>query len=250
MIESLPHVRSQLKIKPFREYLRTHGAEFQDATNEWELMRYKARGQQKGVHVIWINKKGRLNWQPGPVGHFRAWKAGIDPFEALAPSTALKIRHVNLFVDASFIPVSKSGGWGAVLYAPAIYEVEASGALKGEVKSSTSAEMRGAANALAHFIKLGNIVAGDEVRIICDNETVTRRLLDGGNSKTPDIQEALVMIRRLADRAGATLTATWVKGHQKGEAAKSLHAQMNTRCDKLAGQASIALHRDRVAGRG
>lgn len=235
MIE-LPFLRAHLKVKQFRSFLEQHGAFMMPPTNEWEILRYRERGREKGAIVIHQNKRGRLNWQSDAAKHYRAWQNGEDPF--VVPAEAIKRRPaLDLATDASY--AMNSGSWGAVLFAPAVLDVEASGALKTPVRSSTSAEARAAANALHHFIASGDIIPGDQVRLVCDNMNVVRYITEGHNSKVPDIAEPILHMRNLAALHELILRAVWVKGHQPAHI--STHARLNVRCDRLAKEAWRAL---------
>ena len=231
MIE-LPFSRAELKVKQFRSFLEQHGAFMIAPTNEWEILRYRERGREKGAIVLYQNKRGRLNWQSDAAKHYRAWQKGEDPF--IVPEEAVKRRPaLDLATDASF--ALNSGSWGAVLFAPAWIDVEASGCLKAPVRSSTSAEARAAANALHHFIASGDIIPGDQVRLVCDNINVVRYVSEGHNSKLADISEPILHMRTLAASHELILRATWVKGHQQPHV--STHARLNVRCDRLAKEA-------------
>jgi len=231
MIE-LPGHRSMLKVKPFRSFLEQHGAFIMSPTNEWEILRYRGRGWEKGCVVIHQNKKGRLNWQSDAAKHYRAWQRGEDPF-FVAEDQPKRRPPLDLATDASFAMMN--GSWGAVLFAPAWFDIEASGKLKFPCRSSTSAEARAAANALHHFIATGDILPGDQVRLVCDNLNVVRHIMLGKNSKVDDIAEAIHHIRTLSRDRELILSAVWVKGHQPAHT--STHARLNVRCDALAREA-------------
>lgn len=235
MIE-LPFSRAELKVKQFRTFLEQHGAFMIAPTNEWEILRYRERGRDSGAIVIYQNKRGRLNWQSNAAKHYRAWKKGEDPFTV--PEEAIKQRPLlDLATDASY--ALNVGSWGAVLFAPALLDIEVSGCLKGPVRSSTSAEARAAANALQHFIRFGNILPGDQVRLVCDNMNVVRYISQGHNSKLSDIAEPIQHMRALAAAHELILKAVWVKGHQQPHV--STHARLNVRCDRLAKEAWRAI---------
>lgn len=231
MIE-LPFNRKELKVKQFRTFLEQHGAFMIAPTNEWEILRYRERGRDSGAIVIYQNKRGRLNWQSNAAKHYRAWQKGEDPF--IVSEEAVKRRPaLDLATDASY--ALNCGSWGAVLFAPAILDIEASGRFKGSVRSSTSAEARAAANALHHFIASGDILPGDQVRLVCDNINVVRYISEGHNSKLADISEPILHMRTLAASHELILRSVWVKGHQQPHI--STHARLNVRCDRLAKEA-------------
>lgn len=226
-----------MDVSGFRKFIAKHGAQLMDQTNEWEVIRYRARGAKKGVCVVYRDKRERLNFG-GAGKHYRAFMEGLDPFEdthrdkplikdRVEPGTA---GNFDLYTDAGL--KEGNGAWGAVLRAKG-HSHEASGMLRGVITSSTSSEARGVANALHHFMAEKLIPRGACVRVVCDNSHVVNYINNGKRSKKDDIDIAITTVREIARRNDIVLTASWVKGHQ-AQANRSFDGEMNHRCDKLA----------------
>jgi len=151
-------------------------------------------------------------------------------------SRIVKGVEVRVYCDAGF--KKKTGAWGAVVVrdsAPAI-RIEASGRLQGELRSSTSAEIRSAANAIHAALKAGLIKPGDRVLVLCDNSPAVDRINDlaiKGKRKTADLGEIAAWIRQLASDRGFDLSAKWIKGHRPLDGTEEV--ALNRRADQLCG---------------
>lgn len=153
-------------------------------------------------------------------------------------------RTLILYTDASYRAATNSGAWAAILTGPNVKHTEISGPLKGEIGSSTSAEARAVANGLHHFIREKMIRPGDAVTIILDNRAVVDRLTGvSRRSRSPSTTQAITAIWELANKCNLTIKAEWVRGHAPLTVP---HAAHNRRCDKLCGQHSRKLHRERL----
>lgn len=237
----IPSDTRSIDVARFTAWLQQHGGEALPLTTEWMVVRY--RFGKKGAHVIYRNSKERLRWVGESHTHYEDMLAGRPP-RTEARETVNGRRQVTLYTDASSYHTSKAGAWGAVLVLPGA-EHEASGPLKGDIRSSTAAEARSVANALHEFARLGLLASGDVVTIVCDNTAVVDRIHAGTRSKKHDIQEAINYARGIAERCGLKLRGRWVKGHQPKSAGGD--AIYNRRCDALAGAHSKLIHAERTA---
>lgn len=241
MATPIPSTTREFDVTRFATWLRKHGGEVMSLTTEWMVMRY--RFGAKGAHVVYRNTKDRLKWVGESNTHYEDMLCDRAP-RTEARATVNGRRQVTLYTDASSYHTSKAGAWGAVLVLPD-GEHEASGPLKGDIRSSTAAEARAVANALHEFLRAGRISRGDVVTIVCDNTAVADRFQAGTNSKRRDIQEALIYARRMAAQFDLALRGRWVKGHQPLSVGGD--ATYNRRCDKLAGAHSKLIHAERTA---
>jgi ribonuclease HI len=144
---------------------------------------------------------------------------------------------VEVYSDASH--KGSGGAWAAVVIRPGRPNFEASGRLKGDIPSSTHAEIKAAANAVHAALKAGLIHAGDEVCVRCDNLAAVRRISGETPKKSKskareELAAVTNWIRDFAIAAGFVLTAAWVKGHQR-VASACPHAPHNRRADQLCG---------------
>jgi ribonuclease HI len=239
MAKAIPSTSREIDVGKFMQWVRQHGGEVMTLTTEWMVARYRFGG--KGAHVVYRNAKERLRWLGEAAAHYEDMLKGCEP-RTEARATIAGRRQVTLYTDASNYHTTKAGAWGAVLVLPGS-EYEASGPLKGDIKSSTAAEAKAVANALHEFARLRLIQPGDVVTIVCDNTAVVDRIHAGTNSKRREIQSALVYARGLAERCQFKLRGRWVKGHQPATAGGD--AIYNRRCDKLAGAHSALIHAER-----
>lgn len=242
-MKPVPSCLTQLDLPAFKAWLEGYGATVFEPGTEWEVLRYRRPRQSAGIITIYRNKRDRLNWSAQAVEDFKAMKRGSVPWKEY-PGREYAPGIFDLYTDAGHHSGTKAGSWGAVLFVPNKLDIEHSGALNGDVHSSTSAEARGVANALHYFIKEGHIDAGARVRVLLDNDIVVKRINDHKSSKRSDIQIALVAIRELVKKTGINLSAQWIKGHLPVSQG-GLHARMNRRCDKLAKQHGRKLHEQR-----
>jgi ribonuclease HI len=140
---------------------------------------------------------------------------------------------VDIYCDASVVGLSSA--WGAVIVRPDEAPLEASGRFLTEGLDSTRAELRAAANAIHAALKAGLIKPGDRVVIRCDNSTAAA-LVAGEKVKRdalyPDRIEVLAWIAATASNRGFEVTAKWVRGHQRADAADR-HVIHNRRADHL-----------------
>lgn len=234
--------REEFRLEGFRRALEEAGATLQEPTNEWELIRYRLRGRFSNVYAT---AKGKVTLCNAAPDHYERFRTG-DP---IVPSAAeVRTGSLVLYTDASSYHLTKVGAWAAILVDGHGKATEASGELKGEIHSSTSAEMRAAANGLWHFLKLGLIERGSAVRIISDNRTVVNRANGVSKHKKQDVKAAAIYLTGLAEKHGVKLSGEWIKGHQhKDAAATDRRVFYNRRCDELAALHSKPLHKERKA---
>lgn len=253
---------ADFRLDDFRAALEKSGAVTEPPTNEWEILRYRLAGTFCNAYR---NAKGKVTLcgKRTPI-HYDNFVNGreIDgppqvhvpkkPVSAakIAKVEAKRSRSFTLYTDASLLIRSQSGAWAAILVTPDGGEHEAHGQLKGEINSSTSAEVRAIANGLHHFIAKGLIPRKAFVRIVTDNVGAVAHIngRKKGRGKSAQVNEAAKHIAEMARSRRIYLSAEWIKGHQL--AADAIHdprIKYNRRCDKLAGQHSAALHAERKA---
>lgn len=144
-----------------------------------------------------------------------------------------------IYTDASH--AEGSGSWGAVITGQGIETTEHGGAFKGGSPCSSTAEMRGVANALHIAVAAGHLRRGTVAVVFCDNQSVveliTRKGVDMARMKrrTPELARALQHVRAALHDIRAEVTFQWVKGHQSVAKADE-HAHFNHRADRLAKQ--------------
>jgi ribonuclease HI len=231
------------KEAKFRQFLTEQGAQPEPATNEWELIRYRREGKSG---VVYRNAKGRVSLVGDAAAMWELFTKGGPEVHRHTPGQPR--RRVQLYTDASSYHATKAGAWAAILVLPDGSTHEAHGPLKGDIRSSTSAEARAVCNGLHHFIVAKLIVERDRVDVICDNRAVVDRIAAGTRSKRADVQEALGRIRGLAGRYQLKLTAEWIKGHQPAKAvALDPRVEFNRRADVLCGAHGKALHAERAS---
>ncbi|WP_375188471.1 RNase H family protein [Sphingobium yanoikuyae] len=218
---------------------------------EWEVVRYRSPDAPKKVHVVFRNKKDGLKFPPGPVEHYKAFVKAAAPFTGKPTMSAAPHAPARsggsfvLFTDASHYHHSGAGAWAAILTCEEREVAAASGALRGNAKSSTAAEMRAVANALHRFIVDKALPPRAHVCVVCDNTTIPNRLNDRKNSKTKAVQDAIDVIRALCQRHALTISGQWVKGHQRiGQG--GFYGDMNRKCDQMAAVHSKALHAEKM----
>lgn len=239
--------------KKFAEWLAAQPVIIEPNCGDYEIARYRY-GRDR--FIIWEKpSKGRITFT-GDIGHqhYLSFAQGgilarpvIDP---IAQPGQIKRDFFKIYSDASQKHSTSTGAWGAVLVMPDDRTLEVSGALKGDILSSTSAEMAAVANALHSLIAKRAIPPGSAVEIICDNAAVVRYIQRGkcsakGISAHQTIP-AYEYFAGLAKRAGLKISGKWVRAHQKENKANQ-DITMNRRADKLAGVHSDALHRQRIA---
>lgn len=147
--------------------------------------------------------------------------------------------EVNVYADASTRNGERRAGWGAVIVRPGCAPFEASGRYSnGFTKSTMTAELRAAANALHHALKAGLIKPGDRVVCRIDNQTAVR-WISGEPFKRRTTRErgdcvtVVEWIRATATERGFEVRAEWVRGHQSASS-DDPHARHNRRADRLA----------------
>lgn len=234
----------------FKAWLRDQGAVILDPKNEYEACRY--RFGRSGTLLIYRQpSKRRWTLCGHAIEHYRAYQAS-EPIPTMEATEGAKpVRSdFDLYTDASHYHLSRAGAWAAILIAPTdpIGE-EACGPLRGEITSSSAAEMMAVANSLHHFLKNRSLPIGATIRVICDNSTVVAYIGRGGRkvkSKSPDLKKALTHVLDLAKRYRLKLITEWVKGHQRLDS-KDPRAGFNRRCDKLASAHAKALDAERKA---
>jgi len=138
---------------------------------------------------------------------------------------------VDLYTDAGI----KDGvaTWATVAIVPgAVDPFEASGRLRADTNCSATAELRAVANAIHRLVRRGEVHAGDEVHVRTDSRSAVERIMRR-QVKRPEstMARATVVIHKLAEVHGLTISATWVPGHRPD--ASSPHARWNNRCDAL-----------------
>lgn len=238
----------EIDVPAFREYLIACSATMHEPTNEWEVLRFRIKGG--GTGVLYRNAKGRATFTGAPlVWAWNRFRDGLEPREMERnapkadpappePSMERAPDHaLHLFTDAGHFSPTKTGSWAAILLDKQAGEnFEVAGALKGDVTSSTQAEISAVANGLHWFCKIGRIAAGQSVVVHCDNKAVVNKL-NGFNRKSRGksaqaVQLALHHVQTTAERCGVELTAQWVKGHQKIDS-QEWRAAWNRKADLL-----------------
>lgn len=157
--------------------------------------------------------------------------------------------RVTIFSDASLCATTGFAGWGAWMKADGERSMLAGGSFRDRLKSSTEAEIRGGANAVAFALSRGIIQPGDVIIWQCDNTTalqwlmrsypfVRDRLAPGGLA-VPRPRAARVkggasigaqLMAETCAKADLRVLVRHVRGHQDGE----LRQWVNRKCDEIA----------------
>jgi ribonuclease HI len=161
------------------------------------------------------------------------------------------LTRVELYTDAGI--KEGAGTWATVIVREGFEPVEDSGVLRGRFGSSTAVEVAAIANAIHVARKRGMVERGDVVTVRTDNTNAVARIMRTASERAirkgdPMITRATEAALALAEAAGITLLAEWVKGHQPLKSTDP-HAPFNRRCDVLCRQARAADPVKRAAAR-
>lgn len=154
----------------------------------------------------------------------------------------------TLFVDASWCPETRVGGWGAwarngrmdrgVLY---------SGHFRQLVEGSNAAELLGASQALACCLRDKWVVAGDRVLFELDSQHALRVATSEERPSAGGVEVlAWRFLREKASELGLVYRVKHVKGHSNTQGTRS---GVNRKVDQLAGEQMRALREHVRAGR-
>lgn len=102
----IPGHRDDLDLEGFVQYLRDRGAEVLRPTNEWELVRYKAKWRgttTEAVHIVYTKANGMLTFAQGSAGHYRAFtqRAELEVYQGPRKPPVFE-------VEGSVKPVSRA----------------------------------------------------------------------------------------------------------------------------------------------
>ncbi len=139
--------------------------------------------------------------------------------------------RVDLYTDAGL--KSGIGTWATVAVAAHLGEpIEASGRLRADLRCTATAELRAIANALHRMIRRGDLVRGDEVRVLTDSKSAVERIMGRVNGRPEStMAKATVVIHALAKVHEIDVRAVWIPSHKPDDF--SPHARWNNRCDAL-----------------
>lgn len=139
---------------------------------------------------------------------------------------------VDLYTDAGV--KDNVATWATVAIIPGqAAPIEASGQMREPLDCPSTAELRAIANALHSLLRAGHISRGCEVRVYTDSLHAVQRI-SGAVTRKPKstMAAALTVITKIAATHGITVSAQWVKGHQRLDS-DCPHAPHNRRCDVL-----------------
>lgn len=143
---------------------------------------------------------------------------------------------IEIYTDASI--KEGRGAWAAIVVMPHYKPVELFGALRGRGwGSSTAVEAAAMGNALHAAAQRGLLPRGSTVILRCDNMIACQRINRHAFKKSDRkvdrrILDAIAYAHAFAERRELTLSAEWVKGHQRLDSADP-HMPYNRRCDAL-----------------
>lgn len=140
--------------------------------------------------------------------------------------------HVTVLADASHCPDTKAGGYGFWI-ASARGKKGGSGALKGEIVSSTLAEMMAVANAIHHAILEGLVQGHDVLLVQIDCESAIFALT--GKRRSSELeQKVLAHINKMMKLLHLKIEYKHVKAHTSNKEARFA---ANNACDRAARKA-------------
>lgn len=224
----------EFEADKFQEWLARKGAEMLEPTNEWEVLRFRFEDR---VSIVYRNNKGRITKCGASDQLYREMLSPPGGIEPTRRQPRMSSRTVQLYTDAGFHIETRSGSWAAILISDKP-KMKISGPLKGDISSSTSAELRAIANGLHYFLGKDGIWPGDEVAIVCDNKAAVSRVngMTRGlaKAKKAEMREAVEAIVKIANENDLMLNAEWIKGHQRVSAIQVDHrVAFNRECDRL-----------------
>lgn len=128
----------------------------------------------------------------------------------------------TLFVDASWCPEARVGGWGAWAKNDRMARgIKYRGAFRELLRSSNEAELLGAANALACCLRDKVVLPGDRVLFQVDNQHALR-VITGEGQPAPGLEMlGRKFFRAKASELGLVYFAKHVKGHSGEEDTRS-----------------------------
>lgn len=237
------------KADKFRSWLKANGVSLAKPTNDYELVRYRHAGK---LGIVYSKpSKGRVTLVGAAIHHYFELCLKNIPI----PAIEIEIREpeageFTLYTDASNYQKTGAGAWAGILIDPEGHETETSGALRGEISSSTEAEAMAVANALHVFLRERKIPRGATVKVICDNTSVVRFVekATAQKSKYAGARRAIAHVLDLRHKFSLRLRGEWVRGHQKQNSTDP-RAVYNRRCDALCSIHSKKLDRERKAER-
>lgn len=157
--------------------------------------------------------------------------------------------RVTIFTDASLCATTGFAGWGAWMKADGEKSMLVGAAFRDKLRSSTEAEIRGGANAIAFGLGRGIIKPGDVIMWQCDNTTALQWLMRlypfvrdrpalGGLSVPPPrvarvkgaASAGAQLMAKTCQDADLRVIVRHVRGHQSGE----LRQWVNRKCDEIA----------------
>lgn len=157
--------------------------------------------------------------------------------------------RVTIFTDASLCATTGFAGWGAWMKADGERSMLVGSAFREKISSSTEAEIRGGANAIAFGLGRGIIKPGDVIMWQCDSTTALQWLMrlypfvrdrpaPGGLSVPPPrvarakgpASTGAQLMAETCQGADLKVIVRHVRGHQAGE----LRQWVNRKCDEIA----------------
>jgi ribonuclease HI len=237
----------------FAQWLAGQSIIIEPSKGDYELLRY-SYGRETCL-VFKKPSKGRITFSSMQCWeHYLSFlQAGVIAPPEIKPApihTAPLRDHYRLYTDASLNSQTCAGAWAAILVCPDNSAQEVSGPLKGDILSSTAAEIAAVANAMHRFLAGGIIRPNTQLVVLCDNKAavgyLSRQKCKPRGLSANQTKAAFAYIKGLASKDCLHITAKWVRGHQP-ENAESLDITMNRRADKLARKHGLKLHRERMA---
>jgi ribonuclease HI len=158
---------------------------------------------------------------------------------------------LNIFADASYHRQHRTAGWGAVMEGDRTeVEQQMGGQIKELVDSSSEAEMRALANALAIALRRGYVQEGETFMVQSDSTNALgwilrvcprssqmqvgsgARVTRPGSLKLAAARSSgLEIFRQLCEEHRLHVIVCHVRAHQGGDTARS---HVNERCDQIA----------------
>ena len=191
----------QFEPKSFKGWLREQGGVgILKPVGDYELCRYQYDGT---THIVWRKpSKGRVTFTKSSWKHYQQF---LEGGKLAAPIKVFdgKRQELLLYTDAGHSRDTGTGSWAGVLVIGDVV-CDASGAMRGDIDSTSGAEAMAVANSLHSFIKTGIIRPHALVHIYCDNKGVVQKLKrwpgPQGKKCHPQIKEGIDAVYALAER--------------------------------------------------